>query len=139
MNGIYDLARYQLLTAQFDWQTIPLVLSAWGGTPMFVPTDQTIADVASHGSPELGTSIPITAQSVAINGTAQTNHVLIPPILPAGPIVTWFTMSRQYPTTHAFSQPILFIDEADELPFDPRGLEIIVQPDWLDERGWFRP
>ena len=36
-NNIYDLARYQLLTAQLDWRAIPLVLTAWSGSPDFDP------------------------------------------------------------------------------------------------------
>lgn len=137
MNNIYDLARYQLLTADFDWDAIPLVLSAWTGTPTFVPTDETIADILGHGASEVGHSMEITEQSVIPNGTAQTNRVLIPAV-PVGPMVTWFTMSWKK-STHNQSQPILFIDTAEGLPFDPNGLDIAVEPDWLQSRGWFRP
>ena len=31
------------------------------------------------------------------------------------------------------------IDEAFELPFVPNGLDLVIQPDWLSARGWFRP
>jgi hypothetical protein len=131
VNGIYDQARYQLLTAQLDWRAVPLVLSAWGGTPLFDPTDETVADIIAHGFTEIGTSMPITHQTVSTDGTAQTDPVLIPAV-PIGPSVTWFTFA-------AASQLILFIDDADELPFVPNGLDLIVQPDWLAGRGWWRP
>lgn len=137
VNTIYDKARVQLLTAEFDWLSMPLVLTAWSGTPTFIPTDETIADVVSHGAVELGSSMAITAQSVFPNGTAQTNRVVIPAV-PIGPMVTWFIMSKKH-STHTQSQPILFIDTAEGLPFDPNGLDIAVEPDWLQSRGWFRP
>ena len=27
----------------------------------------------------------------------------------------------------------------DNLPFTPDGLDLVVQPDWLEGRGWYRP
>jgi hypothetical protein len=138
MNSIYDLARVQLLTKQFDWPTMPLVLSVWTGTPTFVATDEHISDIMAHGATELGYSMPITQQTVFHNGTAQTNRVIVPAV-PIGPMVTWFTMSKKHATVHTESQPILFIDDAEGLPFDPNGLDMAIEPDWLQSRGWFRP
>jgi hypothetical protein len=136
-NAPYDKARVQLLTAGLDWRTITLTLSAWGGIPSFDPTDDMISDITARGFTELGISQPITAQAVTANGTAQTNTVVIPAV-PIGPSVTWFTMSWSQ-TIHAQSQPILFIDTADDLPFVPNGLDLVIQPDWLQNRGWWRP
>jgi hypothetical protein len=30
----------------------------------------------------------------------------------------------------------LFIDDAEGLPFTPNGLDVLIEPDWLLERGW---
>jgi hypothetical protein len=138
MNSIYDNARYQLLTAQLNWLTMPLVLSAWGGTPGFFPADVKIVDLVTRGFTELGFSMAIVGQTVTPDGFAKTNPVLIPEI-PVGPSVTWFTFSRLNTSSHTQSQLVLFIDQADVLPFVPNGLDLVIQPDWLAKRGWWRP
>ena len=137
MNGIYDDARYKLLTANLNWLVADLLLVAWGGTPNFVKTDSTIASIKARGGTALGYSMEITEQAVSLNGTAQTNDVVIPEV-PIGPAVTWFTMCvKQTPQDN--SPLILFIDEATELPFEPNGLDMVVSPDWLQNRGWWLP
>jgi hypothetical protein len=55
------------------------------------------------------------------------------PAVPVGPLVTWFTMTK------AGTDLILYIDDAEGLPFTPNGLDVPVTPDWLSNRGWFRP
>ena len=51
--------------------------------------------------------------------------------------VTWMTIAgTQVP--HDSSRLILFVDEAMELPFTPNGLDLLITPDWLAQRGWFR-
>jgi len=136
MNNIYDDARYKLLTAGLDWTAIPLRLAAWGGTPTFVPTDK-ILDHITFRNTLLGYSQPITYQTVTPDGTAQTNPVLIPDV-PIGPDVTWFTMVKHV-GAQSSAELLLYIDNAEELPFVPNGLDLVVQPDWLQSRGWFRP
>ena len=124
-----------MLTAGLDWVNSDLRVAAWGGTPDFVETDDSINDVISRGYTPLGLSQPITSKSVSSNGTAQTNQVVIPDV-PIGELVTWFTM---YKNVGLGDEMILFVDEAVELPFDPNGLDMVVQPDWFYNRGWFRP
>jgi hypothetical protein len=131
-NAIYDVARYRLLTANLDWTALNLQLAALGGTPEFVPEDEEIIDITNRGKPLLGVSMPIPIKSVAVNGTAQTGPVVIPTV-PVGQNVTHFAM------TEASGALILFIDEAIELPFVPNGLDMVIQPDWLQQRGWWRP
>jgi hypothetical protein len=130
MNTIYDQARYRLMTQQLNWLTSNLVLTAWSGVAVFAPLDEIISDVATHGPVERGTSLPITQQTVAPDGTAQTNQVVIPAV-PIGDPVTFFTMSNG-------NQLILFIDEAEGLPFVANGLDMVVNPDWLQQRGWWK-
>ena len=136
MNTVYNYARYKLMTGSFDWTATDLMLTAWSGTPTFVAVDKTIANVVAHGLTERGSSLPITAKSVLADGTAQTNQVVIPAVTIGAPI-TFFTMSERKPT-HAQSELILYIDEAIELPFIPNGLDMVVQPDWLSKRGWWK-
>jgi hypothetical protein len=135
-NSLYNSAAYAMATGTFDWTDIPLVLSAWAGTPTFDATHLKIADIKALGSVELGWSLPITAQSVAADGTMQTNHVVIPTV-PIGQNVTWFTMSGSQ-GIHDNNRLIMFIDHAKELPFVPNGLDLLVTPDWLAQRGWGR-
>lgn len=136
MNSLFDLARYQLLTGDFDWRGLSLELIAWAGTPHFDPTDETVADFKTHGAVEVGRSLPITSVSAALNGTAQTNHVVISEP-PTGLTVTHFTMGKK--VSGDAGELILFVDDADEMPFVTNGLDIVVTPDWALNRGWFRP
>ena len=137
MNAPYDIFRYSLLTALIDWRTENLVLSAWVGTPDYDPEDRTVNDIKLRGNVEAGYSLPINGTSVTMDGTAQTDQVLIPDV-PIGPDVTWFTLARSN-ATHDLSELVQFVDEAENLPFTPNGLDIVVQPDWIQQRGWFRP
>jgi len=136
LNAPYNIARYRALTSGINWINADLVLAAWSGTPAFVESDDSPADIMSRGFAPLGESLPITSKTVSADGTAHANQVIIPDV-PVGPPITWFTLSKGTPLSS--SELILFIDEAIELPFVPNGLDIVVQPDWLSNRGWFRP
>jgi hypothetical protein len=137
VNSLYDRARVELLTARIDWNIIDLVVSAWSGTPNFVATDTSIHDLKLRGANELGYSLPINGTSVWPDGSAQTDTVLIPEV-PIGPDITWFTMAKKLPT-HDDSTMILFVDDAEGLPFVTNGLDVVINPDWLQQRGWFKP
>lgn len=138
MNSVYDGARYDLLTASLDWPGDPLRLVAWSGELDFTPADRTVADITTRAlAAVVGSSLPITVQSVSANGTAQTNQVVIP-APPVGPPVTFFTMGRKAPAV-GNDELILYIDQALGLPFIPNGLDLVVQPDFLQARGWWRP
>jgi hypothetical protein len=136
-NGIYDSARVKLLTANLNWLTANLVLSAWSGVPDFVPTDSNISNIVARGHAERGSSLPVTGQAVAPDGTAQTGNVVIP-ALSIGPNITWMTFAIRN-ATYNLSELILYIDEAVELPFVANGLDFIITPDWAKNRGWWRP
>jgi hypothetical protein len=136
-NAIYDIARRGLLNATLNWVTTNLVLIAWKGTPRFVATDATVAAVKSHGAIDVSWSLAITGKAVTADGTAQTDPALLPKV-PTGSQVTHFVLARKEAVL-TNSMPILFIDDAFGLPFVPNGLDVPVQPDWLAQRGWFRP
>ena len=131
-NGIYDVARYRLLTAALNWPDLDILLYALGAAPIFVPADELITDVTARDVPLLGVSQPIPIKSVAANGTAQTGPIVIPSV-GVGANVTHFVMAEDNGAL------ILFVDEAIGLPFVPNGLDMVIQPDWLSQRGWFRP
>ena len=136
MNAIYDEARRRLATATLDWRSIDLVLVAMRGTAVFNPVDKTVTDVMAHGAVAAAYSLDITMQEVAPDGYAQTDQVVIPGVTIGAP-VTHFTMCQRN-VVPELSQVILFIDDAEGLPFTPNGLDMAVTPDWLSHRGWFR-
>jgi hypothetical protein len=136
-NTIYNEARRRLATAALNWPVVDLVLIAWTGPPTFYANDKVISDVAAHGAVLAAYSQTIVHKAVALDGTAQTDQVLLP-MVPIGPTITYFTMCQRHATVPEQSQLILFIDEAENLPFVPNGLDIVVEPDWLENRGWFR-
>lgn len=136
MNQPYDKTRYQFVTGAFTWTAIDLVLAALSGTPDFVPGDTQIASIVGRGGVVLGYSQPILNKTVVPDGTVQTGPVVIPTV-PVGPDITWFVLAKRFITPN-LSEPIYFIDDAYTLPFTPNGLDVIVQPDWLQQRGWFR-
>jgi len=132
MNSIYDIARFRFAMAQLDWTQAPLILLAYSGTPLFVPEDQTIAQIDGRGQTlRIANSQAILSKAVSAEGYLQTGNVMFDAI-PIGPPVTHFIMSLSATT------PILFIDEAYDLPFEPNGLDVIITPDWLEQRGWGR-
>lgn len=137
MNNVYARARYEFVTGAFNWPALNVVLVAMRGTPDFVETDVTMQQIIDRViDPPLGYSLEVTSMTVATDGTTQTNQVVIPSV-PIGNDITWFVLAeRQNPLP--LSQPIMFIDEAKDLPFVPNGLDVVVQPDWLENRGWFR-
>jgi hypothetical protein len=137
LNSIYDNARRQLLTAGLNWPVDPLVVSAWSGALNFLPTETTIAAIKARGFVERGVSLPINNAAVTTDGTAQTDQVVIPAV-PIGADVTRLTLAK-VKTPHDNSELVLFIDEAEGLPFVTNGLDLVVQPDWVQNRGWFRP
>lgn len=135
MNRPYNIARFRMLNDGLDWTLSDLRLTAWGGVPSYNPVDDAPSDIVGRGYTPLGVSLPVTQKTVSADGTAQTNQAVIPAV-PIGPPVTWFTMHK---VVGLGSELILFVDDAVELPFDPNGLDMVVQPDWFDNRGWFRP
>ncbi len=136
-NQLYDDARFKLSTGSFDWRAIDLVLTAWAGTPDYAQTDRTLSDIVGRGGVALGHSMPVTSKTVSSDGTVQTNQVIIPAV-PIGQNVTWFTFAKRTATVN-LSELIEFIDDVDGLPFVPNGLDMVINPDWVQDQGWWRP
>ncbi len=126
-----------MVTKNFDWLTTDIVVTMWRGTPDYDQTDETISEIIARGlGSVLGHSLPVTAKSVALDGSVQTNQVVIP-TTSVGEEITWFTLSRRAVSIDN-SSLIYFVDQCDFLPFTTNGLDIVVNPDWTTQRGWFR-
>lgn len=135
-NEIYDVARYRFGTAQLNWETANLVLFAFAGTPVFEPTDLHIDDLTGRGATVIGQSMSVSGRNVSQKGYLQTAPILIPAV-PVGPQFTHMVMALDAATAGE-EVPLIFVDEAVELPYLPNGLDILIQPDWLAQRGWGR-
>ena len=135
MNTVYDKARVLWATAGLNWPATDLVLVAWAGASDFVKTDVRVSDIVTRGvATLLGYSQTITSKTVAADGALQTNDVVIPAV-PVGPPVTHFTMCRRNATPN-LSELLFYVDDAEGLPFTPNGLDLVVTPDWVLNRGW---
>lgn len=136
MNILYNVARNQFATGSIDWRVFNPVFIAWGGTPDFNPLDTIVSHIKARGNVELSRSLPITSKTVTPAGNLQTNNVVLPSV-PAGSTVTWFTFCRAGVTADG-ATPLLFVDDAENLPYDTDGLDVIITPDWVEARGWGR-
>lgn len=135
-NDLYNIARFMQVTAAFNWIAFDLSLVALRGAPAFVATDATLTQVLSHGATQAGASLAVVGKNVLSDGTCQTSPIVIPGIT-VGPDVTHFVMVK-VAVIFGNSVPLEFIDDAAGLPFVPNGLDLTIQPDWLQQRGWFR-
>lgn len=133
MNGIYDVARKRLVTNQLSWLGASMKLVAWSGTKDFVPTDVTTTQITNRAlAQNQGVSELMTGQAVANDGTTQSNPVVFKGIA-AGKTLTFLTVIFA-----SGNELILYLDDVEGLPYLTNGLDIVVQPDWSQSKGWFR-
>jgi hypothetical protein len=137
MNALYDQVREWLLTANLNWLATDPLLVAWTGKPIFEPDQRFVSDIVTVGGDFLAASEDIIGPTVGTGGYAQTTPALFR-ALPIGPPITWFTLCLNAPILDN-AQLVAFIDVGVNLPYSPNGLDVLVQPDWLQSRGWFRP
>lgn len=140
MSDIYNRVRYSMLTGNFDWPSLSaLRLVAWDGELDFDAEDLTVNDIITRGlATKLGFSLPVTGLAVTVDGRAQTDPIVIPDLV-MGNQITFFTFVELDGVDEDDSDLVLFVDDAFELPFSTNGLDVTVQPDWIQERGWWRP
>lgn len=137
MNDIYNIARYRFANAQLNWTAVPLRMLAFSGTLDFDPTDDAVSDITARGlSALVMESQVVNHQSVSLEGYLQSDAIVIPSV-PVGAEITSFVMILKTADVPS-SIPLLFFDTALNLPFIPNGLDMVVQPDWFDQRGWAR-
>lgn len=136
-NNIYNSIRYAMMTGAFDWRALDLRVVLLSGEPDFDPTDITLNDIIGRGGAVRAVSQPVTAPSVVVDGTGRTDAVLVEEV-PIGDPITWLLLVKYNPVQNS-SQLVYFCDEALDIPFIPNGLDMIIQPDWTAQRGWFKP
>jgi len=139
MSDIYDRIRYSMLTGNFVWADVDMRLVAWSGDLDFDATDDKVSDIVARANAvPIGYSLPVTGLTVTVDGRAQTDPIVIPDVA-FGQELTFFTFVDYDDGDEENSAMVLFIDDAFELPFATNGMDIVVQPDWIQERGWWRP
>jgi hypothetical protein len=136
LNTIYDRARYRAATGALNWLTLDTRIICWGGTPDFVASDLQTATAVGRGAVKYGYSQAMLGKAVNAQGFCQSGPVVVPAIAPPA-VITWLTVVV-HNATQNLSEPLLFIDEAIDLPFDANGLDLVIRPDWLASRGWWR-
>ena len=135
MNALYAGLRDRMLKG-FVWQDLPLIVGAWHGAYVFDETDVTTQDVIAAGGILSAYSLPLTNVIPRTGGYARSDMALLP-TMPVGAEITFLTIMEDTGVLGQEKQ-LMYIDEANGLPFIPNGLDQYVQPDWLDLRGWFR-
>lgn len=136
-NDLYNVARVRMVTASFDWQGTDVFLMAWSGTYKFDEQHRNIADVTAAGGIRRSVSLPSAFQTYTEEGIVQTSPYLFP-LVSIGPPLIFFTLTFGN-VVPGQEELIAFYNEGEGLPYEPKGLDVLVQPDWLSKRGWFRP
>lgn len=137
MNAIYNLTKYKMMTGAFDWRTLDLRVFVFTGDPDFNPTDTIVNDILARSGVLLGVSQAILNPAVLMDGTGKSSDALVPNVL-TGEVITWMVLANHAPVENN-SQLVAYIDEAENLPFMANGLDVLIKPDWLQNRGWVRP
>lgn len=137
MNTFYARYRDHLLAADTPWTGLPVGLVAWSGIYFFDEAHITVANVQTAGGTVVSVAEPNPTTIAGPGGYAITDAMLLKAV-PVGPPVSFLTLIRVGPSVPT-SELIAYINQAEGLPFIPNGLDIVVQPDWLNRRGWFRP
>lgn len=136
MNNMYAPARTRLLQAGLNWSTIGAKLIAWSGAYTFDETNTVVADLPS-GLVQLGISQAITGKAANPLGYAQSDPVLLQGLSP-GDVVSFFTLVEDNGGVQTSWPLLAFMDTGIDFPMDPNGSDYLIQPDWLQGRGWFR-
>lgn len=137
MNRVYDVARFKFATAGINWNTAALRVLAYSDDPIFFPADTQIADITARAVTTLvSTSQPVTGKNVTTQGYLQTGNIVFP-LVPIGLPITHMIIVDM-PAAIEVATPLIYIDDAYDLPFVPNGLDVVVTPDWLQQRGWGR-
>jgi hypothetical protein len=137
MNNLYLNARYRMVTGDFDWRTLDVLLAAWSGPYMFDEGHRTNNDVVLAGGIPIAYAEPNASNTIhAQTAIVQTNPILFRQV-PIGPPLVFLTQAIRG-INELSSELIAYYDTGEGLPYAPNGLDVLVHPDWLNQRGWFR-
>jgi len=136
MNALYNTARERMVKGMFDWQALDVVLTAWSGPYQYDETNRYSGDIVSRKGIKRATALKNVASSATVEGIVQTAPYVFTTISIGEPVI-FFTMSLRSSQV-GLDELVCYLDEGFNLPYEPNGLEVVVQPDWLHQRGWFR-
>ena len=134
MNALFDVARRRMLSNQLDWAQLPVRMLAFASEYEFDPAHVTVGEL---GVGAVAESEVFTNQEVTDGGYAASDQAwfqtpaLSPPWL--------FLVMVDDSTVGTARELIAYYDTGYNLPRTINGQDQIVIPDWLNERGWFRP
>jgi len=136
MNSLYNVARRKMVTGAFSWYDLDVVLIGWSGPYKFDEDHVTSGNVTAALGVERTRSLPNVAMGVTPEGIVQTASYVLPRV-PVGPPIIFLTLAVPS-TTPGGDELIAYYDDGEGLPYTTKGLDVVVQPDWLNARGWFR-
>jgi hypothetical protein len=140
MSALYDSIRERLLYGTFSWQTADLEVEAWSAG-VFDPKHIRVSDITAAGGVKQSKSTLLVGPPwVVAGGYAAADSVILPGSgFTVGATISYLTLSDKSGSNTSDPLLILFIDDAEGLPFVANGLDYVVTPDWLLRRGWWRP
>lgn len=136
MNALYNVARVRRLQNQFNWVTLALRVVAWSGPYTFDEYHTLTSQIAATAT-KRAHSLLLDGHTVTTGGYARANAAVIENLVAGGDPVTFLTLCED--TGDTSNMPLIaFYDTGIGLPFQPNGLDWLIQPDWIAERGYFR-
>jgi len=135
VNNLYANARVRFLTAAFNWPPMVARLLAWTHVYAFNETHLTVINI---GVPVAESEL-ITGLSVTATGHAKGNNAWFQDVPLTTPWLFLTLVDETGGLTGGARKLIAYYDTGMNLPRQPNGQDELVIPDWLDERGWFRP
>ena len=136
MNALYNTARERMVKGIFDWAHLDVVLTAWSGPYHYDETNRYSGDIVTRGGISRAIALKNPTYGVTQEGIVQTAPYVFTTISIGEPVI-FFTMSLRS-SQAGLDELVCYLDEGFNLPYEPNGLEVVVQPDWLHKRGWFR-
>lgn len=133
INSLYNDARERMLSSQLNWATMPLVMLAYklDPTTSFDPTDLIQSDIGTPWAVSQSMLNPI----VQSGGYAKSGGAEFLTI-PIG-TVTFFVLAEDLPTPTP-RRLLVYLSDANNLPFISNGGDYMIKPDWLFSQGWWR-
>jgi hypothetical protein len=139
MSAPYAGIRERLLYNTFSWLSADLELQAWSGGH-FNEQHVRVSDLIASGGVPQSKSQEAASPFIRPGGYASSNALILPGTgFSVGASITFLTMNDRASGSAADPILVLFIDDADGLPFVANGLDYVVEPDWLFKRAWWRP
>jgi hypothetical protein len=138
LNVPYDHIRERLLYGTFSWPDAQLELCAWADGAYF-PSHIRVSDLVAAGGVQSSVSTLPIVPTVGPGGYASTGNVVLPGTgFVIGQLISFLTLNDR---KDAVDDPklLLFCADVEGLPFFANGLDVLVAPDWLSSRAWWRP